>query len=209
MEISNTNENEVVQLDSHRFLISAPTLTHLMIKCETFIDEQSRLVKFTGMRIVTMPNGCSGTMNGFQFFTIGNLGSYHSFIAQPSTLDFNNTLAGMNIDGFHRMVNDLMFHNVSTIDLGRLKTQIVYGENYLHPYNHTIFYVVLALITMASIAITFTCRRLLLSKCQGRFICPRHLRRLCCNLEECCESEETNETTNNENVTPPPATSSQ
>ena len=134
------NLPQVIQIDSYRFLTYLPHKQRIEITCEAYKHSQQKTDIYQGMFIVTLPEGCVCKTAGFRFLSVGNLGTYHSFIGVNNNLDLADQLKYINRNNMEKILKNFDAEEEKVVKVDKIVSAYQLDQKWLKNMPHEFLY---------------------------------------------------------------------
>ena len=142
-------ESRATQVDAFRFILYQPLTERIEITCPPPRTNNSLVRHGQGIFIITLPPGCSTSTPEFLFSFMGNLGTYHHFIAVQNRLNISKYMDGIPLSRFDEIIDQPTADGNQAITIPKINEAFHLKRNWIHrkPFIwvviNTIFYLIL------------------------------------------------------------------
>ena len=159
IELISEDTSEVVQIDAHRFLVYLPTDTRLEITCEAYRMHQAQTKRVSGLNMITIPDGCVGTTPEYRFNSVGNLGTYHTFVGAKTSMNVSNVLAHISPEEMKRILDQMEADREARISLPKIQRAFYHRRHWIthDPWNLLQILFSLGLATIVAMVLATVC----------------------------------------------------
>ena len=125
-------EARAVQIDAFRFLLYQPLTERIEVTCPPPRTNNSLVHHGNGMFVITLPPGCTTSTPEFLFSSMGNLGTYHHFIAVENRLNISKYMDGIPVDRFDKIIEQLTSDGNKAITIPKIHEAFHIKRNWIH-----------------------------------------------------------------------------
>ena len=125
-------EAQAVQVDAFRFLLYQPHTERIEVTCPPPRTNNSLVHHGNGMFVITLPPGCTTSTPEFLFSSMGNLGTYHHFIAVENRLNISKYMDGISVDKFDKIIEQLTTDGNKAITIPKIHEAFHLERSWIH-----------------------------------------------------------------------------
>ena len=131
IDLMSEDKPETTQIDAHRFLLYVPEITRIDVLCEAYRMDATTSKRVKGIILVTMPDGCVGKTPTSRFNSVGNLGTYHTFVSTNSRFNVSRILHHIEPEDLTRIFNRMAEDKITTISLPKIQNAFYHRREWL------------------------------------------------------------------------------